>query len=221
MTLKQLLGVRGTTCNDISCTEIGAPTAKCHIQSRQAAFLRKLINRNDYEGSYVEKIITMAIKVKCPMGQELQNIIANVADCGYDYRSMCVENTKVAIRNATSTRRQTYIQMNPTLEVSSVYDDSTQVPEYARIAFTRMRLSSHKLKIETGRWARLPREARTCTCGAIQTEEHVLLQCPLTQSIRDTSPLVLNHTSVGQLLNDDKNCIEICKLCARILAKFS
>ena len=221
MTLKQLLGVRGTTCNDISCTEIGVPTAKYHILSKQTVFLRKLTKREDYEGSYVEQIITMAMKVKSPMGQVLQTIMANVTDCGHDYKSMCVENTKVGIRNATSTRKQTYIQMNPTLEVSSVYDGSTQVPEYARIAFTRMRLSSHKLKIETGRWARLPREARLCTCGAIQTEEHVLLHCALTQSIRDTTPLVLNHTSVGQLLNDDKNCLEICKLCARILAKFS
>ena len=42
-----------------------------------------------------------------------------------------------------------------------LYEDRL-VPEYNRKAFTRLRLSSHKLKIETGRWSRIPKEARRC-----------------------------------------------------------
>ena len=61
----------------------------------------------------------------------------------------------------------------------------TLIPEYLWIAFTRMRLSSHRLRIETGRWARLQREHRLCRCGAIQDEQHVLQDCPLVQHIRD------------------------------------
>jgi len=60
------------------------------------------------------------------------------------------------------------------------------IPEIYRISFTRLRLSSHRLRIETGRWSRLPRENRLCPCGAVQDERHVLENCPLTQQLRDS-----------------------------------
>ena len=46
--------------------------------------------------------------------------------------------------------------------------------------------SSHRLKIETGRWARIDREDRLCQCGqAVQDEKHVIVDCPLVQDIRE------------------------------------
>ena len=66
------------------------------------------------------------------------------------------------------------------------YDRHFFIPEIYRLAFTRMRTSSHRLKIETGRWSRIDRNERLCKCGqAIGDEEHVLTQCPLTQNLRD------------------------------------
>ena len=58
-----------------------------------------------------------------------------------------------------------------------------------RMAFTRFRVSSHSLCIETGRWnrrgrGRLPREERLCVCGEVQTEWHVVENCPVTRDIR-------------------------------------
>ena len=45
---------------------------------------------------------------------------------------------------------------------------------------------SHRLRIETGRWAKLNREQRLCKCGqSVGDEEHALTQCALTQSLRD------------------------------------
>ena len=59
------------------------------------------------------------------------------------------------------------------------------MPEQCRIVVNRLRLGSHYLKIETGRWSRIPLENRMCTCNFdIQTEEHVLLMCPLTEALR-------------------------------------
>ena len=52
-----------------------------------------------------------------------------------------------------------------------------------------MRLASHHLKIETGRWSRLPREQRLCQCGQVQTEEHVILNCVLLNNARENSDL--------------------------------
>ena len=60
------------------------------------------------------------------------------------------------------------------------------IPEHYRIAFTRMRTSSHRLRVETGRWAGIDRERRICKCGeGIGDEEHVLTECKLTQHLRD------------------------------------
>ena len=104
---------------------------------------------------------------------------------------------------------KTYVQINPDLEVHKTYTKCIQldlpIPEYTRVAFSRMRLSSHRLRIETGRWARIPRDQRLCGCGEVQDERHVPQHCPLVQHIRDTAdlrymptyPRVLRAESVG------------------------
>ena len=72
------------------------------------------------------------------------------------------------------------------LSVHSVYTQLRPViPEFQRIHFTRLRVISHDLRIETGRWARLPREQRLCSCGEIQSEKHVIESCDVTKVIRD------------------------------------
>ena len=41
--------------------------------------------------------------------------------------------------------------------------------------------------METGRWSRLPREGRTCSCGVggIQDEEHVVFHCENARDLRE------------------------------------
>ena len=63
-------------------------------------------------------------------------------------------------------------------------DINAFIPEYLRLSFSRVRLSAHRLKVETGRWARIPRDHRLCACGSVQDEEHVMQYCPLVQHIR-------------------------------------
>ena len=59
------------------------------------------------------------------------------------------------------------------------------VDDDCRIAFKRLPLSSHRLRIETGRWARIPSNERLCQCGGgVQTEKHVLCDCDLVSDIR-------------------------------------
>ena len=58
------------------------------------------------------------------------------------------------------------------------------VLDYLRINFTRFRTSSHRLRIETGRWSRIPHEQRLCECGeGVQNEQHIMT-CPLLNDIR-------------------------------------
>ena len=63
-----------------------------------------------------------------------------------------------------------------------------------------MRLSSHRLRVETGRWARGGAqtlcENRLCTCGAVQDERHVLTACPRTEHIRQTYGNVFHYPNI-------------------------
>ena len=66
-----------------------------------------------------------------------------------------------------------------------MYNSNIAVDDDLRTAFTRLRLSSHRLRIETGRWSRIDRAERLCQCGLdVQSEQHVLSDCDLVSDIR-------------------------------------
>ena len=61
------------------------------------------------------------------------------------------------------------------------------LPFCYRIAMTQLRTSNHKLPIEKGRYRHLAREERNCTlCNSekIGDEFHLLLECPMLNTIR-------------------------------------
>lgn len=103
--------------------------------------------------------------------------------------------------------------MNPNLKIHPVYANRNLViPEYKRIAFSRFRLSSHRLAIETGRWSRIPREERFCKCPekSVQTEEHVLCQCSLSKPVRDKYKNEIVFTNCSEFFRSN----DIQKICA-------
>ena len=103
-----------------------------------------------------------------------------------------------------------YRDINPLFELHNVYRRKRDyIPEHYRIAFTRMRLSSHRLRIETGRWARLPREQRLCRCGLVKDEMHVLTDCPLVNHIRDAYGQDMNYPYMLTYVNDKQDCVYI------------
>ena len=79
-------------------------------------------------------------------------------------------NNKVS--SAAGMKFRTHCNINHDVGVNNAY--STYIPEHLCITFTRVRLSCHRLRIETGSWVRIPRERRLCECGAVQDEELVL-----------------------------------------------
>ena len=60
--------------------------------------------------------------------------------------------------------------------------------EKFRYALTRLRLSSHRLEVETGRWAKpnaIPFENRLCsTCQKLEDEYHFILECTRYNNLR-------------------------------------
>ena len=84
-----------------------------------------------------------------------------------------------------STRASTYILFANFNHQS--YLDTIQNKKF-RIALTRLRLSSHRLEIEMGRWHKpqiIPRNERKCQlCNTLEDEFHFLLECPLYHDLR-------------------------------------
>ena len=179
--VKHLLGVRIQTNNIMVYAEADVPDAKSFIYKRQIDFLKKRMNRNDYHGSPLDKTLRIATSFNTPMAKQTNYLLA--------LNENPVQTFKVELRQklatAASSRVATYIAMNPNIESHAMYSKITSLQEYKRIAVTRIRLGSHRLKIETGRWSRTPRNERLCTCGSIQDEAHVLLECSLSQPMRD------------------------------------
>ena len=59
----------------------------------------------------------------------------------------------------------------------------------SRKTLVKLRISSHKLRIETGRYDNIPSDERLCNlcnCNRIENETHFLLDCPSFSPIRDT-----------------------------------
>ena len=69
------------------------------------------------------------------------------------------------------------LDLKDTFEISS-YLKLSKFPIH-RIAMTKLRISAHRLPIETGRYEQIPREKRNCPfgCQQIGDEQHYIFQC--------------------------------------------
>ena len=139
-----------------------------------------------------------------------------------DY-SQDTESLKTNIRQSDSSRRLVYFNfINSDLSTHSIYTNKHNIYEPYWIAFTRFRVSSHNLAVETGRWnrrgrGRLPMEERLCPCGLIQSEEHVISSCPLSQSLRDS----YNFSQINDLFSGNFPNDTICKIVFQVLELYA
>ena len=211
-TLKHLLGVRNTTCKPLVLLEAGACDAKSFIREKQRKFFLRLTSRLNYTQSYAKRIIDLAIEKRTPAGKIIQSLLQHG-----DYISPSVENLALNVNSNPTSRRLLYLSVNPSLSKCCVYDRNVFVPEHMRISFTRLRVSSHRLRSETGRWSRIPMAERKCPCGVIQSEEHVLLTCPLTAELRESNPTLPFHSLSELLCPTPENCFIVCKFCHDVL----
>ena len=125
------------------------------------------------------------------------------------------------VRNEqNASKLQHYKQhLNATLDVHPIYNASSYVPDYTRRAFSRLRLQSHSLKVETGRWSRIPREERLCDrcdAAAVQDEEHVLVSCSATLPIRQRFTM-LDCTSIRTLMEEQEHLKELAEYSYAVL----
>ena len=58
--------------------------------------------------------------------------------------------------------------------------------QHLRISLSKLRLSSHLLNVERGRWNNLPLVNRVCElCNVLEDEFHVFIECPRYKRLRE------------------------------------
>ena len=215
--LKQMLGVRLTSCNDVCYIESGYGSLKSIVKRKQREFFVKMHNeRLNIDDDPLGFVLKLVLNSRNRTKTYLHNLINNINEGDYQHEIETIQNN---LTNSESSRKLTYCNvMNKNLAVHEIYLKRHIIPEFHRIAFTRFRVSSHSLAVETGRWnrrgrGRLPMEERLCSCGEIQTEVHVMSQCSLSQYIRDE----YEFTSIDDLMSGQFSDDILCKIIYEIL----
>jgi len=214
-TLKELLGVKVQTPNDICLVEAGATPLKGLIVEKQFQFVNKLCSYSHFQGSPAQFVMNLIKESRSPMGRYLL-WLEGLTHENFAAASVTDLRAKITGLVASSSRMASYVRMNPDLSPPVI----KQVPEHHRKAFTRIRLGSHHLRIETGRWSRTPRENRVCNCdgASIQTEEHVLCFCSLTENLR-VSNSSLNFSDITAFFKNS-NFDLVCRYTYQCLGLF-
>ena len=161
--IKILLGVRKTTTNDLCLLELGYPSPKAMIQNIQQRCLRNLISKQGQTADDPFNLIwTLVADARTPTARYVLQLMHEDNITTTDITML-----KGKVRNRDSTKCNTYCKViNPSLEVHPIYTNTTsEVSEYQRLSFTRLRLSAHTLAVETGRWCRKPRETVCVSVG--------------------------------------------------------
>ena len=212
--IKCLLGVRENTSIKLCLLESGKQPAKYLINKRLKSFLEKKMQDRDMEEPF--QIVYEMCKSANSKGFKYLQMVIN------DNNNVdSLEKIALTVRNSlNATKFQTYCtELNPDLEVHDAYGKSVFLPDYMRISFTRLRVMSHNLKVEKGRWSRMPRINRVCQCNrrSVQDEKHVLLECPLSANVRlqyqmlplDSMSSLMKCNKVKDLCNFVKDILKI------------
>ncbi len=188
--------------------EAGIPPLHYILEKKKRIFLISRRDRTDKEEPFTF-VFDLCRNHNTPGYRNLTKVLCN----GQTSDPFDKIRDYVQRKAPTATKLNTYVtELNPSLNVHDIYLTSKYVPEYHRESFTLIRLMSHNLRVETGRWHRTPTLSRTCSCDnvSIQTENHVLISCALSESCRHRYPM-LNFNSMRALLSENEFLAELCK----------
>ena len=112
--VKQLLGVRMTTCTDICFVELGLPPLKYLVTSKQRKFFQHLWKERQHimkDDPWVH--VVMILATNSVTSRHVRSLIYdNINDC-----ELGLNILKHSIGQSTSSRRVTYRLLNPDLAV--------------------------------------------------------------------------------------------------------
>ena len=213
--LKMVLGISRNTSNEILYIESDFRPLKPLIYKRQLKYFRKLKeNCNNNPTSSISKIFVQALNSNTTYLRHYTKL-----DRSFETPEVCfkfhAENFETQMRQKIQDKYDhdansilgTYFRVNQTLTSPTFYSHIS-CNEVDRITITKYRVGCHTLKIQSGRLSGVSkREDRLCDCkNDIQTLEHVLMYCPITENVR-----YIHNLEVGDLWSffNGKNLIKI------------
>ena len=196
--LKMILDVNRNTPNEILYTETGHKTLKPMIYKRQLKFYQKM--KDDAErkpNSSISRLFMLAVNTNTTFlrhYKKLDEQFATPQECFKHHvdlqKSEILQKVHMKYESDADSLLGTYKRINPTMQQPTYYRN-IECYERDRKIISKYRTGSHKLKVQTGRLAGSVRGDRLCECQtAVQTLEHVLLTCPLSENIREVHNIV-------------------------------
>ena len=234
---KKLLGVKQATQNDFVYGELGRINFQVQRYISILRYWLKVINLEEHK--YVKCIYNMMIQDlqlmpnKPNWALHVKNLLS-IYGFGNVWEAQGVQNVKFfleifkqrvkdtfiqewhsRLENTTRARTFTYItrfDYQPYLDILKVKKFQTSL--------SRLRLSSHRLEVETGRWTKPEKitfDNRKCMfCNTLEDEFHFVLKCDLYKDLRKTYIAKYfwgrpNMLKFIELLSSDRKST-ICKL---------
>ena len=147
--LNYLLGVRINSCNDICYIESGYNSLTSIVKLKQRKYFVKFTNERY---GLQDDPLGFALRLVLNNTYKTSNYLNNLINSNLDDYLQDSESLKTSIRQSDSSRRRVYCNsINGDLSTHSIYSTKHNIYEPYRIAFTRFRISSHNLAVETGR----------------------------------------------------------------------
>ena len=138
------------------------------IYTRQLNFIPRF---QDFEETSVRKVLFNHIQQHSKYiahYTNLSRIYNSKEDIQSHYTRLLKDDINTLANSDDNYKFMLYKQFNPNLVSFTDYP-----------LFTRLRLSSHSMPIETGRWRRVLRKDRLCpTCNTLGDEKHYIYTCP-------------------------------------------
>ena len=183
--LKYMLGVRKSTCNEFPYVELAKPSITSQVYKRQLTFYRKCLSGNDFP--LQRYIIKLAVDSKCSFIDHYVQLDLKYRE-PEDITAESLSQMKQSIEkkaNNNKSRYKAYLEMNPTLSRPNIY--SRYIQTFKLLPVIRLRTVSHNLEIERARHTQhhVPQEQRLCSCGVMEDEQHFVLSCHHYTHIRE------------------------------------
>ena len=202
---KGLLGVKSTTQNDFIHGELGRTDYKTMRLFCIIKYWLKIVNVS--ESKYINKTYKILVNdlVLRPNKRNWASLVKDsLSGLGFYevWLTQGVGDVKLFLSLLKQRLKDTFIQnwyqrIQDSTRASFYrtfaafefqnYLETVDIKKF-RTALTKLRLSSHRLEIEAGRWAKpqpVPRENRLCTvCNVLEDEHHFLVECSMFNEIR-------------------------------------
>ena len=216
--VRSLLNVRKSTPKLTCLLEAGIPSLHALVKEKQSKFLRQMFEERVELNASDPLMFTLAYMKSnnAPMSDYIHQVMLQTDYVAKDHEELCHQLRETPPER---TKLRLYLEINPDLSVHPLYKvtGSDAIDDNLRITFTRIRVCSHKLRSETGRWSGTPPDQRFCPhcIDSIQNEEHIL-QCPSTLNIR--TKYGVNTTDLHTfLINPSKTDLICIKQCLKLL----